>query len=132
MAGPRMMSVPFAIDPLGRVAYTEDPVEQTRNKVRMLVSTRLYERLMMPRYGVDLQAFLFDMNDDESSGAIQVEIESALAQWLPSVSVVGVTVLSTDNSTLAINLDYSVPTTTSSDPTVYSAVIEVGGTVVGA
>lgn len=131
MAGPRMMAVPFAIDALGRVAFTEDPIEQVTEKVKMVVDTRYGERCMRPRYGADLDPFVFGFNDDAAVTLLQSEITSALGQWLPVVTVTDVRTLAHDDSTLSIAVDYSIPTTLSSDPTVYTAVIEVGGTVVG-
>jgi uncharacterized protein len=132
MAGPRMMAVPFAIDALGRVAFTEDPIEQITEKVRMVVGTRFGERCMRPRYGADLDPFIFGFNDDVAVTMVQTEITNALGQWLPSVTVTDVRTMSTDDSALAIAVDYTIPTTSSSDPTVYTAIIEVGGTVVAA
>lgn len=132
MAGPRMMAVPFAIDALGRVAFTEDPVEQVTEKVRMILDTRFGERCMRPRYGADLGAFVFGYNDDAEVTMLQTEINTALGQWLPNVTVLDVRTLSTEDSTLAVEVNYSIPTTSSSDPTVYTAVINIGGTVVGA
>lgn len=131
MAGPRMMAVPFAIDSLGRVAFTEDPIQQVTDKVTMVVRTSYGERCMRPRYGADLASFIFGYNDDTELTMLQTEISTALSQWLPTVSVLDVRMLSNDDSTLAIAVDYSIPTTSSSDPTVYTAVINVGGTVVG-
>ena len=131
MAGPRMMTFPLAIDVLGRVAFEEDPLQQLQNKVRMLVATHLGERVMQPRYGTNLNAYVFGFNDAAEEAAIQTEITNAMAQYLPEVTVLDVTTQSTDDSTLVVALDYSVPTTSSSDPTVFQAVIEIGGTVVG-
>lgn len=131
MAGPRMMAVPFAIDALGRVAFTEDPVEQITEKVRMVVNARYGERCMRPRYGADIDPFLFGFNDDVALTMLQTEITTALSQWLPSVTVDEVRTLSNDDSTMVILVDYTIPTTSSADPTVFTAVIEVGGTVVG-
>jgi uncharacterized protein len=126
-----MAMVPFGIDALGRVAFTDDPIEQITEKVRMVVSTRYGERCMRPRYGADLDPFIFGYNDDTAATMLQTEITNALGQWLPVITVIDVRSLSHDDSTLSIAVDYSIPTTSSSDPTVYTAVVEVGGTVVG-
>lgn len=133
MAAPRTMALPFAIDTLGRVAFTEDPTQQVRDQVRTVVSTRLFERVMRPRYGVDLQAYLFGYSDNRELSQLRIEIEAALALWMPSVTVVAVVPEETSSEgVLAVRLDYTIPSTTPQDNTLYSAVIEIGGSVVSA
>ena len=131
MAAPRAMAFPFGIDALGRVAFTEDPTEQTRDQVRMVLGTRLNTRVMSARYGTDMQAYVFGHDDEIAHSQLQHEVEQALATWMPQVEVVDVTQQSVDQEgVIAVRVDYSLPNSTPQDSTVYSAVIQIGGTVV--
>lgn len=132
MAGPRMMVVPPAIDALGRFAFTTDPIQQMQDKVKMIVATKVGERIMRPRYGVDLAAYLFGFSDSAEDAMLQTDITNALGQWLPAVTVLDATSQTNDDGILTVKVNYTIPTTSSTDPTIYTAVIEVGGTVVGA
>lgn len=78
---------PFAIDAQGRIAFTSDPTEILRNRVRMVVGTEIAERVMRPTYGTPLQALLFEGDDDLTVSIITSDIEKALAEWEPGVIV---------------------------------------------
>ena len=124
----RELTVPFAIDPLGNVAFTSDPVRQITDRVTVLVGTQLHERVMRPTYGVNTAAAVFANNDDAVQAVLEDQIRSAIAAYEPSVTVAQVAFSSRpDGGVLAIRISFTV----NSDPnkTQQVAVIGVDGMV---
>ncbi len=57
------------------------------SSVKMLVETRIGERIMQPGYGTDLSSLIFELSVDGIENIIQEKIAEALAQWEPRVSI---------------------------------------------
>jgi phage baseplate assembly protein W len=57
------------------------------SNVKMILITKLGERLMMPDYGCDVTRYLFDPNDQHSEADIQAEITRAINRWEPRVAL---------------------------------------------
>jgi len=129
---PREMSVPFAIDATGGVAYETDPVKRLVNRIVVAIGTRLNERVMRPGYGVALDNYVFDFADDLTIARLQNDIEQAIAVWEPSAIVVSIDpVQDPDQGLLGINVYFSTSEVAgASTPTVHTAFISTGGTVV--
>ncbi len=69
------------------VSYTD--VEQVLSNLKNLLSTRKGERIMVPDFGTDLYYYLFEQISDEAGfkEAVLGEVRSALAYWMPYVSI---------------------------------------------
>lgn len=83
----RELAVPFAVDPLGNIAFTSDPVQQLTDHVTVLIGTQLSERVMRPGYGVNTNAFLFADNDSATAAVLEENIRTSVATYEPNVTV---------------------------------------------
>lgn len=127
----RELAVPFAIDPLGRVAFSEDPYQQISNHLVLLVGTRLNERAMMPNYGIDTLAHVFAPNDEMTLQRLSLEIEQTIAEYEPLVDLRGIEPQISDEETLlGVTVYFSLRGIDTADEAVRTAFIKTGGTVV--
>lgn len=125
--------MPFAVDTLGRIAFTTDPFEQINQHVMLLIGTHLNERYMLPTYGLDTAAYVFEMLDDSTIQRVQIDVERVLSDWEPLVLLRQVTVLpNRDEGSLTVSVDYSLQGAAAStgDTSVHTATVTVGGSVV--
>jgi phage baseplate assembly protein W len=126
--------MPFQLTASGGVAVTESPYTQAQQHVTALVSTNPGERVMLPGYGVALEALVFSPNDDVVAATIQSDVTQALAAWEPSITVNSVTpATSTDPTTgvAMVNVDFTAVASPSQPGTqLQTATILVGGTVI--
>lgn len=72
-------------------------VELTRNNLRQLLLTERGERVMLPNYGVSLKKYLFDPLDQTTFQAIQSEILTSISNYLPTVNILKLSVVSTED-----------------------------------
>lgn len=127
----RELALPFAVDPLGRIAFVEDPYQQITNHLVLLVGTRLNERLMKPTYGVDSLAYVFDVNDEATLQRLTMEVEQAVEEWESLVEVRGVEpVVDQTEGILGVTVYFSLRGIDTADTAVHQAFIKTGGTVV--
>lgn len=87
----RGISFPPRVGPDGRIAWSEGP-ENVREAIRVILLTRPGERQMLPEFGANLQASLFEPNTVATRRLIQEQILRSLKRWEPRVSVQTVTV----------------------------------------
>jgi phage baseplate assembly protein W len=124
--------VPFALGTNGQVAITTDPDTQTGQHVNALISTRPGERAMLPAYGVDLAGQVFG-NADEVATAIINDVQVAMQQWEPTVTVINVSTapgLDQVTGLAQIEVDYTASPSGAAGNAVSTATVLVGGTVV--
>lgn len=127
----RELALPFAVDPLGRIAFVEDPYQQIANHLVLLVGTRLNERLMNPTYGVDTLAYVFDVNDEATLQRLTLEIEQAITDWEPLVEVQNIEPdIDQMDGVLGVTVYFSLRGIDTADTDVHQAYIKTGGTVV--
>ena len=62
-------------------------IDQIKSNIKNLLLTKRGERLMHPTFGTDLYNALFNQNTDDLEMEIQGSIESAIAEWMPFVSI---------------------------------------------
>ena len=96
----------------GYFAVNYTTKEQIKSDLRNLILTNRGERLMQPEFGCNLRQALFEQID-ESGGVytyIETEIETAIARWLPFITVESVSVFSDnnskDNNSIQVQLNY--------------------------
>lgn len=125
---------PFQLTPDGAVALTQDPRVQAEQHVTSLVSTSPGERVMLPGYGVALQALVFAPNNIAVVATIQQDVVKALAQWEPGIIVNSVSpAAGTDQTTgiAMVNVDFqsgALPGAPGAQA--QTATVLVGGTVI--
>ena len=62
-------------------------IDQVKSNIKNLLLTRRGERLMHPTFGTALYESLFGQNTDDLEMQIQSSIESAIAEWMPFISI---------------------------------------------
>jgi phage baseplate assembly protein W len=124
------MTIPFAIDPTGTVAQTDDLQRQLLDRVQGLIGTQLGERVNRSTYGVDSARLLFTA-DELASTQVQLAIRDAVAAWEPSARVTSIAA-NVNNELGAVSLKVEVarvdaPGAESANSRVVT--VDVGGTV---
>jgi phage baseplate assembly protein W len=76
------MSLPFSIDPFGKVTQTTDQAKIWSDRVRSVIGTGLQERAMRPALGTAIPSAIFDSQDNAAS-LIQKEVETSFSNQLP-------------------------------------------------
>lgn len=71
--------IPFQISPTGGVATVSGEAAILRQQMIGLLMTNHYERVMIPAFGADVQAKLFDPMDELASSDSAAEIKASLA-----------------------------------------------------
>jgi phage baseplate assembly protein W len=87
----RGISFPPRLGPDGRWAWSAGP-QNIRESIRIILLTEQQERLMMPRFGGGLQAFLFQPNTVATHRLVEERIKNSLTRWEPRIKVQSVVV----------------------------------------
>jgi phage baseplate assembly protein W len=80
----RAISLPFAFDSTGAVAYTTDSKKIWQDRVVLVVMTRLNERLMRPSFGTSVQELTFE-NYNEALAHVKQIVSIGFSRFLPSL-----------------------------------------------
>jgi phage baseplate assembly protein W len=123
---------PFAMAPDGTIATTSVPANQVRQHVTALVSTTPGERVMQPKYGIDLPGNLFAGQQDITSSSLGQEVVQALALWEPSVQVTRTSPVYADGNVeglVGVEVDYIPGAAQTTLATVNTATVATGGSV---
>jgi Bacteriophage baseplate protein W len=75
----------------GRVAWSMGEAN-VRESIRIILLTEPGERLMRPGFGGQLRSFLFQPNTVATRRLVKEQIERALKQWEPRITLQSVTV----------------------------------------
>lgn len=112
------LSFPFKFQK-GNLSASED-VKKVKESVYNILLTIPGERVMRPLFGSDLYRLLFEDNDEMLKDMFKFEIQKAISQWEPRVSIdnidvvvdettviatIEITVLGTENSILTLNFN---------------------------
>ena len=84
------MSLPFAIDPYGRVTSTQDQAKIWADRVRSVIGTSVTERVMRGGCGTRVSYTVFD-GEHTAAQEIKTEVESAFNSQLPLLTLNSVT-----------------------------------------
>jgi len=98
---------PYHIGANGRTADTTYP-DHIRDMIEQLLFTRPGERVNRPDFGCGLLDLVFEPNSPELAAALQVSAEGALNRWLGDLITVNSLTITTEDSTLSINLQYTL------------------------
>ena len=82
---------PPGIGPDGRVAFSTG-ADNVRESIRIILSTELQERVMLPAFGGGLKSFLFRPNVPSTHRLIQETVTQAIGRWEPRVQLEAVDV----------------------------------------
>jgi phage baseplate assembly protein W len=105
-------SFPPSFNKAGGVEMVSNDID-IKQALQILLSTSLGERIMLPKYGCDLNDYLFSSISDSNIYLIREQITSAIINYEPRVTVNNVDIDQSQylDGILSILVDYSVITT---------------------
>ena len=98
---------PFTFDGRGRTATTGDD-EHIRDMIEQLLFTNPGERVNRPDFGSGVLQLIFAPNSPELAATLQFTMRAALQQWLGDVIEVVALDVTSQDSTLIVDLKYIV------------------------
>src|SRR5215212_2699329 len=107
--GRRIMNIdfPFAFDARGRTAECDDAAH-VRDMLEQLLFTNAGERVNRPDFGSGLLQLVFAPNSVELAATVQFTTQALLQQYLGDLITVRAIEVRTEDSTLIVELSYSV------------------------
>jgi phage baseplate assembly protein W len=122
-------SFPPRFDPIGGAAMTSG-ADDVAESLRILVGTRLGERIMLPVYGLPLEPF--DNLTLTVQNAIKTRVRNAVVRYEPRVTVLTVDVLVPQDGRegeVLIRIDYEIPTVNARSNMVFPYYLSEGNLV---
>ena len=101
---------PFHIDTRGRTAECNDAAH-VRDMLEQLLFTNAGERVNRPEFGSGLMQLIFAPNSPELAAALQFTIRAAIQQYLGDVLDLLALDVTSEDSTLRINIKYALKRT---------------------
>lgn len=101
---------PFQFDGRGKTAETTD-ADHIRDMIEQFLLTSPGERVNRPDFGSGLMQLLFAPNSPELAAALRLTIQSGLQRWLGDVIEVQELEVTSEESTVRVDLRYLVRST---------------------
>ena len=98
---------PFQFDNRGRTALTDDD-DHIRDMIEQVLFTSPGERVDRPTFGSGLMQLVFEPNSDELTTTTQFLVQGALQQWLGDLIEVETVDVSSEDSTLRVQVSYVI------------------------
>ena len=111
---------PIRVNAQGAIPFSQHE-QNIEEAIWIILSTAKGERVMQPQFGCGIQDYVFAANNPATRGSIAYEVQNALAEYEPRITVLNVGV-SFDPSTpnrLLILVDYRVNSSNSKRNLVY-------------
>jgi phage baseplate assembly protein W len=105
----KAIALPFSINSFGKVSDTTELPKIWADRVRSVIGTALRERVMLPDFGTDIPASVFETTE-EADSQIQTEVIRAFNEQLSALTLDEVT-STFDEFTGVMNVDitYALP-----------------------
>ncbi len=104
--------------------------DDIQNSLRVLLCTRVGERLMQPAYGCNLDVMLFEPIDESLLSYIKDLVFTAIYYFEPRINPEKVTVEATaEEGTVLVNIEYTTRSTNSRHNLVFPYYLEEGNMV---
>jgi phage baseplate assembly protein W len=118
------ISLPFRVDPYGKIAVSSDQQKILADRVRSVIGTALKERVMRPLFGTEIPYSVFHTEEDASI-LIERETQAAFETQLPLLKLQSVTT-TFDEFTGIINVStvYDLPNNTQVETVIGIAYIQ--------
>jgi len=105
----KTISLPFLIDPYGRVASTQSQSKIWSDKVKSVLGTTLRERVMRPNFGTLIPYSLFN-TETTAVSEIETEVTKAFVEQLSLLTLEKVNVTNDQyTNVLTIEVTYGLP-----------------------
>lgn len=98
---------PYHIDGRGRIAATTED-EHIRDLIEQVLFTSPGERVNRPRFGSGLLQLVFAPNSDVLAAAVEMTVQGALQQWLGDLIQVEALEVTSEDSTLQVQVQYVI------------------------
>lgn len=108
MSYPRYLSFPFRIGHDGRTAAPPDLSTHVRDELLQLVLTTIGERLFQPAIGTNVRRLVFENVDEVTAGMTKSTVAQAVSRWLGHRIEVEELAVTTDESTLSVDIHYKI------------------------
>ena len=84
--------------------------ELIKQNMKMILLTIPGERIMLPKFGVGIQRFLFELETTEFSAELSGLIQEQVSTYLPPVTILDITPDTTnvDRNTLGLKISYEI------------------------
>jgi phage baseplate assembly protein W len=105
---------PWRFDGRGRTA-SADEKQHIRQIIEQLIFTNPGERVNRPTFGTGVLQLLFGFNSPELAATVQFTMEAAIQQWLGDVVELQKLEVTSVDSTLTIEISYSIRRTSEQD-----------------
>jgi phage baseplate assembly protein W len=103
------ISLPFKIDPYGKVGSTQTQEKIWSDKVLSVIGTSLRERVMRPAFGTVIPFSLFE-DTDNAATEIRIEVTKAFNEQLSLLRLQSVdSTLDEYTNILDVNITYDLP-----------------------
>ncbi|MDM0112231.1 GPW/gp25 family protein [Variovorax sp. J22R133] len=102
------VAFPYSVDGRGRTAEAETDDAHVRHLIEQVLFTVPGERVNRPDFGCGLLQLVFAPNSDELAATLQVLVQGALQQWLGSLLRIDQVTASHEDSTLRVQVSYTV------------------------
>jgi phage baseplate assembly protein W len=99
------IAFPFSFDSRGRTAVTDDD-DHLRDMLEQLLFTSPGERVNQPDFGSGLRQLVFAPNSPELAAALQFTLQAALQRWLGDLIQVQTLEVTSNDSTLSVDIQY--------------------------
>ena len=101
------LDFPFHVDARGRTAVT-DHVDHIRDMIELFLFTNPGERVNRPEFGSGLMQLVFAPNSPELVSGVQFTVQAGLQQWLGDLIDVQDLKVTSEESTLSIEIKYLI------------------------
>jgi phage baseplate assembly protein W len=119
----KAISYPFTLNVFGETTSTTDQKKIYTDRVLTLLSTSIGERPMRPTYGTNLGLAMFE-NQGVAEVAIPAAIRSAIATWLPELTVNEINIKNfNDGGKVEVELLLTFPDYTTGTISIYSVTL---------
>jgi len=108
MSYPRYLSFPFRIGHDGRTAAPPGLSAHVRDELLQLVLTTIGERLFQPAIGTNVRRLVFENVDEVTAGMTKSTVAQAVSRWLGHRVEVEELAVTTDQSTLSVDIHYKI------------------------
>ena len=123
------ISFPFTLDPFGALETTDLPSKIWTDRVLTLLSTNIGQRPILTDYGTDIMRYLFE-NENNTALGVDQAIRSAIANWLPEISVKEISITNVDSEgRFVVDLTILLPDSTIKTLDVSTAILSLDGTI---
>ena len=105
------VALPLQIDSADGFVMIKSIKRLVKQNLKMLILTKPGERVMAPRFGVGLHAYLFESFNQGTIARIDSKIREQVGIYMPAVKIIDIVFSAPDpdNNYLGIAIEYAIP-----------------------